>query len=203
MAPLLVKTQDGRDIVVAGQKSGVVHALDPATGNVIWQTRIGKGGMLGGIHWGMAPTVRYIYAANADNMYAIDKRDSDQQPSPGLYALDVQTGKVIWNQPTPACEKDKPCIQANSAAPLVIPGLVFAGTLDGHIRGYDASTGKIVWDFNTAQEFKTSNGIAGKGGSIDGPSPVVSGTMLFVNSGYGMFGEMPGNVLIAFDVENK
>ena len=85
----------------------------------------------------------------------------------------------------------------------MIPGLVFAGTLDGHIRGYEASTGKIVWDFNTVQEFKTSNGIAGKGGSLDGPSPVISGTMLFVNSGYGMFGETSGNVLIAFDIESR
>lgn len=203
MAPLLVTTQAGKDIVVVGQKAGVVHALDPATGKIVWQTRIGKGGMLGGIHWGMATDGQVIYAANADNIYAIDKRNPDQQPSPGLYALDAQTGKVIWNQPTPPCEKDRPCIQANSAAPLVVPGLVFAGTLDGHIRSYEASTGKIVWDFDTAQEFKTSNGIAGKGGSLDGPSPVVSGTMLFVNSGYGMFGEMPGNLLIAFEVENR
>lgn len=203
MAPLLVTTKAGKDIVVVGQKSGVVHALDPATGTVLWQTRIGKGGMLGGIHWGMASDGRSIYAANADNKYAIDPRDPNRKASPGLYALDVSTGKVIWNKPTPDCETGKPCIQANSAAPLVIPGLVFAGALDGHIRGYEAGTGKIVWDFDTAQEFKTSNGIAGKGGSIDGPSPVVSGSMLFVNSGYGIFGEIPGNVLIAFGIEDK
>ncbi len=203
MAPLLVKTKDGKDVVVAGQKSGVVHALDPATGKVLWQTRIGKGGMLGGVHWGMATDGHSVYAANADNSYAIDGRDPERKPSPGLYALDLQNGKVIWNQPTPACEKNKPCIQANSAAPLVIPGLVFAGALDGHIRSYEASTGKIVWDFNTAQAFKTSNGIDGRGGSIDGPSPVISGTMLFVNSGYGIFGEMPGNLLIAFDIQDR
>lgn len=203
MAPLLITTSQGRDMLVVGQKAGVVHALDATSGRILWQTRIGKGGMLGGIHWGMASDGSYVYAANADNKYAIDPRDPSRSASPGLYALDATTGKIIWNQPTPACEADKPCIQANSAAPLLIPGLVFAGSLDGHIRGYDAGTGKIVWDFDTVQEFKTGNGIAGKGGSIDGPSPVVSGSMLFVNSGYGMFREMPGNVLIAFDIENK
>jgi polyvinyl alcohol dehydrogenase (cytochrome) len=203
MAPLLITTQQGRDMLVVGQKAGVVHALDPISGSILWQTRIGKGGKLGGIHWGMASDGNYVYAANADNKYGIDPRDPNRNASPGLYALDANTGKIIWNQPTPACEADKPCIQANSAAPLLIPGLIFAGSLDGHIRGYDAGTGKIIWDFDTVQEFKTGNGIAGRGGSIDGPSPVVSGSMLFVNSGYGMFGEMPGNVLIAFDLENR
>ncbi|SOD97460.1 outer membrane protein assembly factor BamB family protein [Spirosoma fluviale] len=202
MAPLLVTTKQGRDMLVVGQKAGVIHALDPATGSILWQTRIGKGGMLGGIHWGMASDGNYVYAANADNSLVLDPRDPNRKASPGLYALDVNTGKVVWNQPTPNVETGKPYIQANSAAPLLIPGLVFAGSLDGHIRSYEASTGKIVWDFDTVQEFKTSNGIAGKGGSIDGPSPVVSGSMLFVNSGYGMFGETPGNVLIAFDLDN-
>ncbi|ADB38997.1 PQQ-binding-like beta-propeller repeat protein [Spirosoma linguale] len=201
MAPLLVKTKAGRDVLVVGQKSGVVHCLEPETGKVIWQTRIGKGGMLGGIHWGMATDGNYVYAANADNRLVLDKRDSTWKASPGLYALDLANGQVVWNESTPSCGEDKSCIQANSAAPLVVPGLVFAGTLAGAIRAHDARTGKVLWSFDTARDFDTSNGIHGKGGSIDGPSPVVSGKMLFVNSGYGIFGEKPGNVLIAFDVD--
>ncbi|WP_435354571.1 PQQ-binding-like beta-propeller repeat protein [Emticicia sp. SJ17W-69] len=203
-APLLVKAgYNGKDIIVAGQKSGVVHALDPSTGKVIWQTRIGKGGALGGIHWGMATDGKNVYAANADNIYAIDAQDENRKPSPGLYAINIGNGEVIWQSPTPTCPQGKNCIQANSAAPLALPDLVFAGTLEGHIRAYDNKTGKILWEFDTVKEYEAINGIKGKGGSIDGPSPVVSENMLYVNSGYGMFGEVAGNVLIAFELEKK
>jgi polyvinyl alcohol dehydrogenase (cytochrome) len=200
MAPLLVRQKNGADILVAGQKSGVVYALSPDRGKLLWKTRIGKGGALGGIHWGMATDGKLIYAANADNPLALDKSDTAFSAAPGLYALDLQTGRVVWKTPSPDCGKN--CIAANSAAPAVIPGIVFAGGLDGHIRAYAARDGKILWDFNTAAEFNTSNGIKGKGGSIDGPAPVVSEGMLLVNSGYGMFGEIPGNLLLAFEAGN-
>ncbi|MES2796421.1 MAG: PQQ-binding-like beta-propeller repeat protein [Bacteroidota bacterium] len=203
-APLLIKGgYNGKDLLVAGQKSGVVHALDPSTGKVFWQTRIGKGGALGGIHWGMASDGQYVYAANADNQLGLDLRDSTIKASPGLYAIKLQTGEVIWKAATPKCPAGKNCIRANSAAPLALPDLVFAGTLEGHIRAYDSKTGKILWEYDTVKSYETVNGIAGKGGSLDGPSPVVSKDLLFVNSGYGSFGEIPGNVLIAFELEKK
>lgn len=201
MAPILVKDATGTERLVVGQKSGVVHALNPDNGKILWQNRIGKGGLLGGIHWGMATDGKYVYAANADNIWAIDPRDSTRQAAPGLFALNLTDGKVAWITPTPSCGENKACVAANSAAPTVVPGLVFGGTLDGHIRAYNATDGKIVWDFNTVREYQTANGIPGKGGSLDGPSPVVAGKWLFVNSGYGMFGEMPGNVLLAFEIE--
>ncbi len=201
MAPLLIKKGNaGKDILIAGQKSGMVHALDPETGTLIWQNRIGKGGMLGGIHWGMASDGRKVYVANADNFYALDQRDPSLKAAPGLFALEVATGKMIWKQPAPSCQGTVPCIPANSAAPLALTDIVFAGTLDGHIRAYSASDGVILWDYNTVKDFETVNGIKGRGGSIDGPSPVVSGKRLFVSSGYGMFGEIPGNVLLAFEL---
>ena len=202
MAPLLVRgANSGKDILVVGQKSGVVHALEPETGKVLWQTRIGKGGALGGVHWGMATDGQQVYAANADNFYALDPRDTTRQASPGLYAIELIHGKIVWNQPSPSVEKGK--ISANSAAPLALSDLILAGALDGHLRAYDAKNGAILWDFDTVKDYETVNGIQGKGGSIDGPSPLVVGNMVFVNSGYGMFGEIPGNVLIAFELENK
>lgn len=200
MAPILVKRKDGSEILVAGQKSGVVHALEPATGKLLWQTHVGKGGMLGGIHWGMASDGRYAYAANSDNMLAIDKRDTSVKASPGLFALDLFTGKIVWKA-APECNDKNGCLNGNSAAPLVTEGIVWAGSLDGYIRAHDARTGQIVWEYNTAKEYETVNGIKGKGGAIDGPPPVVSNGMLFVNSGYGLFGQKPGNVLLAFSVE--
>lgn len=203
MAPILVKQPSGKDILVVGQKSAMVYGLSPDDGKLIWKTSVGMGGALGGIHWGMATDGRYVYAANADNKYAITgKVDSLHRPSPGIYALEVATGNVVWKAPTPPCGDKRPCIEANSAAPTVIPGVVFAGALDGHIRAYSTVDGKIIWDYDTAHEYQTINGIKGKGGSIDGPSPVVADGMLFVNSGYGLFGELPGNVLLAFDIAN-
>ncbi len=202
MAPILVKQPDGKDMLVVGQKSAMVYGLSPDNGKLIWKTAVGLGSALGGIHWGMATDGKYVYAANADNKYALfGKTDSLHRPAPGLYALEVETGKQVWKAASPPCGDKKGCIEANSAAPTVIPGVVFAGALDGHIRAYSSVDGKILWDYDTVRDFDTSNGVKGKGGSLDGPSPVVADGMLFVNSGYGLFGELPGNVLLAFAIE--
>jgi polyvinyl alcohol dehydrogenase (cytochrome) len=85
----------------------------------------------------------------------------------------------------------------------LIPGVVFSGSLDGHLRAYATGDGRIVWDVDTAMEYQAVNRVKAKGGSLDGPGPVVVGGTLYVNSGYGMFGEMPGNVLLAFSVDGK
>jgi polyvinyl alcohol dehydrogenase (cytochrome) len=114
--------------------------------------------------------------------------------------LDLFSGKIIWNTPAPACDKPN-CLPFNSAAPAVIPGIVFAGSLDGHIRAYSTKDGEILWDVNTAKDYGMVNGIPAKGGSLDGPAPVFADGMIYVNSGYNMFGEMPGNVILAFSVE--
>ncbi|MCW3116111.1 MAG: dehydrogenase [Chitinophagaceae bacterium] len=204
MAPLIAHKKDGSDILLAGEKSGVVYALSPS-GKLIWQKRIGKGGALGGIHWGMATDGEYVYAANADNTSDIAGYDTDKaKPSPGIYALDINTGDVKWKAATPSCDTTvKGCRQCNSAAPTVTPDIVFAGALDGHIRAYSVRDGKIVWDYDTVKDFETINKIKGKGGALDGAAPVAANGMLFVNSGYGQFGEIPGNVLLAFEVQKN
>ncbi len=201
MAPILLNRKNEKDLLVAGEKSGVVFALSPDDGKLIWKKRIGKGGALGGIHWGMAADGKNIYAANADNIWAIDKRDSSIKPSPGIYALDPANGKVLWMKAPPPCDPArKGCNIGNSAAPAVIPGIVFAGALDGHIRAYASSNGEVLWDYDTVKDFDGANGLKGKGGALDGPAPVVSDGMLFINSGYGSFGQMAGNVLLAFEI---
>jgi polyvinyl alcohol dehydrogenase (cytochrome) len=201
MAPILLKRKNAKDILVVGEKSGVVFGISPDNGSLVWKTRIGKGGALGGIHWGMATDGQQVYAANADNAWAIDTRDSTIKRSPGIYALNPHDGKLNWMKAPPPCDTTrKGCNLGNSAAPTVIPGIVFAGALDGHIRAYASSDGTILWDFDTAKEYDGINGLKGKGGALDGSAPIVSKGMLFVNSGYGAFGEMPGNVLLAFEV---
>lgn len=199
MAPIIMKDENGRELLVAGQKSGVVHALSPENGQPVWKTRVGKGGKLGGIHWGMATDGKTIFAANADNILALDTRDTTIKGTPGIYAINPGDGQVKWKFATPLCRDKKGCFPSNSAAPMVSNDIVFAGSTDGVIRAYATADGKLLWEFDTAKVFETVNGIPGKGGSIDGPAPVVANGMLFVNSGYGMFGQAPGNVLLAFE----
>lgn len=82
-------------------------------------------------------------------------------------------------------------------------GVVFSGSLDGHLRAYDARNGTILWDFDTARPFTTINKVEAQGGSIDAAGSVIADGMLFVTSGYGKFGGAPGNALLAFSVDGK
>ena len=203
---LLVRTPAGQDLLVAGQKSGVVYALDPAQqGRIVWQTRVGKGGMNGGVQWGMASDGQKIYAATADSV----KKDGgsavlgdavyDPAAGGGLTALRIADGSKAWFAEPQACSPPRAgCSPAQEAAVTMIPGVVFSGSLDGHMRAYDAEDGKVLWDFNTVRDFSTVNQVAAKGGSLDGAGPVISGGMIFVNSGYPRNGGTAGNVLLAF-----
>jgi polyvinyl alcohol dehydrogenase (cytochrome) len=82
-----------------------------------------------------------------------------------------------------------------------LPGVAFAGSLDGHVRAYSAATGAVVWDYDTVRTFETVNGVPARGGSLDGPGPVIGGGMVFVNSGYTVDGGAPGNVVLAFGTD--
>ena len=83
----------------------------------------------------------------------------------------------------------------------MIPGVVFSGSVDGHLRAYSAADGAVVWEYNADQEYESTNGVQTKGGSFDGPGPTIVDGMLYVNSGYGYWGGMPGNALLAFSIE--
>ena len=214
-SPILVTLANGRRALIAGQKSGVVHALDPdRDGAVIWQKRIGRGGALGGIQWGPAADEHRVYVALSDirlrpvpegtagaqQSYRGSSLLLDPRVGGGLYTLSLETGEVVWHTPHPGCGETPGCSPAQSAAVTAIPGVVFSGGLDGHLRAYDAETGRIVWDVDTKGSYETVNGMTAHGGSIDGPGPIVVDGMLYVSSGYGIFGGVPGNVLLAFSV---
>jgi len=205
--PILVNLSGGKRALVVGQKSGVVHAVDPdKEGEILWQTRVGIGGTLGGIQWGSAADGQKIYVALSDLAFARagGRTALDSRKGGGIIALQLTTGEKLWTARTEACPENRTgCSPANSAAVSATPDVIFAGSLDGHIRGYSARTGDVVWDFDTAREFVTVNGTKANGGSIDGPGPAIAGGMLFTNSGYGAWGGMPGNVLLAFSVDEK
>ncbi len=195
--PLLRTRSDGKDILLLAQKSGVVYALDPDhRGKLLWQSRIGHGGPLGGIQWGGAADSRYAYYPLSD----ID--DNNPLAGGGLFALDLRSGKQVWYSapPKPACAGAFGCSAAQMAPPTAIPGVVFAGSLDGHLRAYDARDGSVIWDFNTAREFRTTNGVKAHGGSMNGSGPTIVSGMVFVNTGY--TNAMDGNILLAFTTDS-
>ena len=120
-----------------------------------------------------------------------------------MFALRLDTGERVWYTPPPACGDRPRCSPAQSAAVSAIPGVVFSGSVDGHLRAYSTGNGAIVWDFDTVGPYQTVNGVPARGGSLNGPGPAIAGGMLFVNSGYVNAGGMPGNVLLAFSVDGK
>ena len=191
-SPVLVNGADGRNFLVVGQKSGLGYGLDPdREGATVWEYRIGQGSALGGIEWGFAVDTEKAYFANSDYL--------TREPG-GLAAVRLRTGELVWfaDAHEPVCEG---CSPALLAAVTVIPGAVFSGAYDGLFRAYSSQDGSVLWEYDTNGSYETVNGVDGKGGSINGPGPVVVDGMVYVNSGYAAFGGRAGNVLLAFSVD--
>lgn len=211
--PILVTLANGRRALVIGQKSGMAHALDPdRQGEILWETRIGAGGPLGGIQWGSAVDSENVYVALSDlGMTGVADKTAphgyrlelNPNQGGGLFALRLTNGEKVWIAKPVGCGERKHCSPAQSAAVTAIPGAVFSGSVDGYLRAYSAATGAIVWAADTAREYDTINGQKARGGSLDAAGPVVAGGMVYVNSGYGQWGGMPGNVLLTFSVDGK
>ena len=196
--PILARTASGEHILLAGQKSGGVYAMKPDSGERIWERQLGRGGYLGGVHWGMAvnEALGLLYVPISDR--PVGPAASDK-PMPGLHALEVETGVVRWSAINPnRCEGRKGCDSGTSAAIVATPDLVFAGSLDGQVSVYDARTGEVVWSYDTWRKFESADGEAAGGGSIDVHGPMVAGDMLLIQSGYGQHGQAGGNALLAF-----
>jgi polyvinyl alcohol dehydrogenase (cytochrome) len=191
--PLLFRQRNGKDILIAGQKSGDTYALDPDTGSLIWHTRLTQdpNPWSGGIWFGMvtqggrlfipAASTRVITSAAAATVTSFDEMFLNS-PVNGLNALDPVTGTVLWS--TPAGKQCKKALCASvMMAPIAIPGAVLAGSLNGYIHAFDDQSGERLWSFNTAREFKSLNGVRGSGGVIMGAGAVMVGNgMLYVTS---------------------
>ena len=226
--PILFK-HGAKQILVAGQKSGIVYGVDPDSGRTLWKTAVGAGSPLGGVEWGIGADAKYVFVPNSDIGQVFNEigvaagappsNEYKTPGKPGLFALDPFSGKVVWNTPAPSApchyagdrSKDYTkgaCVRAQSAAPAVMPGIVFSGTLDGWFRAYDASSGKIVWEFSTtAQTYSTVNGNQSQpGGGIDGMGPTIAGGMVYTMSGFNgaaRTGSNGVNVLLAFSLDGK
>jgi len=195
-SPVLATLASGRQLIVAGQKSGVVFALDPdRRGRQVWRYRAGGGSGLGGVQWGIA--------VGGDRAFVPVAEIYSPEPG-GLHAIDLATGERTWHAPpeAPACGRpSRACSGAQFSAVTAIPGAVLSPSNDGVLRAYAAADGTIVWRADTNGPFSTVNGVRAHGGSMNGPAPVIAGGMVYIGSGYGAFGLRPGNVLLAYGLD--
>ena len=194
---------EGRDYLLVGQKSGDVYALDPEKGGaIVWHNKVGRGGFLGGVHWGMSANGASLFVPIADT--TITGRFTGPI-SPGIHALDPTSGEVRWYTPSVAdCDGKSPipvCDQGMSAAITSTDQLVFAGSLDGNLNAYDSLSGEVVWSFDTFGEFESVSGDTALGGSIESDGPVLYKGHVLVNSGYQFGARMPGNALMVFSLQ--
>ena len=194
-SPILATLSTGKQVILAGQKSGILYAMDPdARGKILWQVQVGPGSMGGGIVWGSA--------ADQDSVYVPIANRSESS----LSALKIAGGELVWHKPAPAgvCSwGTRGCAGVESAAVSLIPGVVFSGAADGHLRAYATADGAIIWDFDTARKFDAVNGVPANGGSMGTAGPTIANGILYVNSGEGRFSGHRGNALIAFTVDGK
>jgi polyvinyl alcohol dehydrogenase (cytochrome) len=197
-SPVLQKLTTGGEVLLAGQKSGDVFALNPEDGKLLWKVKLGRGGFVGGVHWGLAASSGTLFAPIADTAVLGTEQG---EPKPGLFALDPASGAVKWFAAAPdVCPQAlKPaCDRGYSAPPTSIPGAVFQPSLDGWLRAYRERDGELLWSFNTAREFGTVSGEKAHGGSIESAGAVIADGGVIVSSGY-LFGRrMPGNILLMF-----
>jgi polyvinyl alcohol dehydrogenase (cytochrome) len=201
-AAILATDTRGRARVFAGQKSGWVYAVDPANGRLLWKTRVGRGGLMGGVYFGLATRGDQLFVPVND---ATDGSEHDEAAKPGLYALDVGTGKELWAAPigAQACkDRGTQCAPGIAAPVTATDDLVFTGAGDGRIRVYSTQSGQKLWQYDTTPSVVTVGGGSAHGGSVGGGAgPVVQGGTLIVESGYGFAGRIPGNVMLVFEVQ--
>jgi len=207
---VLSKLANGEDRLFVGLKSGMAIAVDPVSHDrALWSNRVGRGSIQGGIQFGMAYDGSRLFVPIADMANSMDSSNLLRDKSagvarPGLYALDPNSGAVLWSAPADdACQGRQYCDAGILASIAALPGAVFAGHMDGRLRAYDSATGKVLWQYDTSSSLTTLGGTTAHGGSIGGGGPVIYDGMVYENSGYGLYFHMPGNLLVAFSVDGR
>jgi len=193
-SPILRTLPNGHRVLIAGQKSGTTFAFDPdRKGALLWRTNLlgpndKPPDSLGLIVFGGAADEQNVYFA---------------LHSGGMVALRLATGERAWFTPLLAANRQPGDQDAGqSAAVSTIPGVAFVGGWDGRLHALSTVDGRVLWQFNTAQEFQTVNGVPAKGGGMGSAGPTIAGGILLVGSGYAVLsGAQAGNVLLAFSAE--
>ncbi|MEH6569085.1 MAG: PQQ-binding-like beta-propeller repeat protein [Halioglobus sp.] len=199
---ILVDLANGKQVLVAGSKNGMVSGLDPDDdGRLLWQKKVGRGSIQGGVHFGMAAEGSTVYVPINDMNHSNDGSVLDEAAArPGVSAINAANGEVLWAHVQPDICDLKYCDPGVSAAVTAIPGVLFAGHLDGFIRAYAKADGRVLWKYDTKAPVTAINGLMAKGGSMSGPGATVAGGHVFINSGYGYSLHEPGNMFAVFAV---
>ena len=201
-SPILRTQPNGKAIVLATSKTGEIYALDPAqNGKLLWKRKLGDANPIGGIGWGSTADDTNVYVAYWAGFMA-----APGTAPGGITALNIVTGEPVWNTvgAAPSCGWGPVnCFNGQLSALAGIPGAVFSGSLDGHLRAYSTKDGSVLWDVDTFGRHDSVNGVPAQGGSINFGGPVVADGKLFVNSGYGRFIGKSGNALLVYSVDGK
>jgi polyvinyl alcohol dehydrogenase (cytochrome) len=196
---ILAELFDGRRLAVVAQKSMGVWAFDPDhDGALVWRQRSPQPNSKKFRAVRAGGEITFGGAADAENVYYAFGEGRLINRSGGLAALDLASGKRRWYTAV-APQNSMRNHPGFSAAISVIPGVIFAGGLDGTLRAFSTTDGSPLWSFDTTQKLETVNGVAGQGGSIGSAGPVIAAGWVFVTSGYvGVQNGVPGNLLLAF-----
>lgn len=205
-APVVAAASSGRELILAGQKSGWVYALDANNGTLVWKRRVGRGGIDGGVEFGMALLGRRLLVPINDMMDAAFGLHVPGVAKPGMHALDIRNGTLLWQASNRGrlCHGKPFCMGGLQSAVTTTPGLVMAGSLDGWLRIYAADTGKVLWRYDTTRPVSTVGGGTTRGGAMGGGAgPIAYHRFLVVPSGYGFVHKMPGNALLVFEAGTR
>ncbi|MBO0811779.1 MAG: PQQ-binding-like beta-propeller repeat protein [Microlunatus sp.] len=173
-----------RSLVGAGQKSGIYWALDAKTGDIVWSTQAGPGSTLGGIEWGTATDGKRIYIAEANSGRKAYPDRPDLPQTGSWAALDPATGKILWQKADPSGSTDTGAVSTSN-------GVVYAGSMSGHMYALNAATGDVL------------NDLQGAGSSNAGPAIDDDGVVYWGN-GYTRFGQGTGSTTFyAFSLNGR
>lgn len=209
--PMIFTTSTGRKLVGAGDKGGIFWALDAKGGQLVWHTRIGPGGVVGGLEWGSAVDNQRIYVALSNSQYRSFTLPNNDDICYGAYAaLSVDCGTLLWMVADPSggsvtqtvCDSiaatglfifDPAIPQGATPIPLgpmtAANGVVFGTTLNGYLYALDASVGKVLWEFKTPDNSSMMT------------APTIIGNSIYFGTGYNLFGNpsiRPGKTFYSF-----
>lgn len=196
---MLLRTRAGRELLIGGQKSADVHAVDPATGARVWTRNLGRGGIIGGVHWGMAANeaMGTLFVPISDK--EVVGFPAPGTPAPGLYALDLATGAVRWRNSRASRCPGEECVYGLSAGIVATNDVVVAGSIDGFLEVFHAGTGRRLWTHDAWRSYPSVNGVETVGGAFDAHGPMVADDLLVVTAGYGYVGrQRAGNAMLVF-----
>ena len=201
---LLVDIGEDRQMLVAGLKDGNVIGLDPDdNGKLRWRSKVGRGSIQGGVHFGLAAAGSTVYVPINDMDDRSGREQPDTPPKPGVSALNAATGGLRWQhvQENVCPETLTYCDPGVSAPVTAIPGGVVVGHLDGFLRIYAEEDGRVLWEYDTKQPVMAVNGLLASGGGMSGAGPIVANGYLIANSGYNLYFHEAGNMLAVFAPE--